>query len=184
VEARLLGRNVIGVDVNPEAVRLCREAVDFEWESGGAADVRRGDARNLHFIADNGVDFICTHPPFADLVAYGGGDDDLSRLSAPEFLTQMRYVARECHRVLKPEHYCAVLMGDTRENGYIVPLGSDIRGIFETEGFRTKEIIIKQQNNGARDGYWKTNSVKYNFLLIAHEYLFVFKKDAQIKMEI
>lgn len=24
--------------------------------------------------------------------------------------------------------------------------------------------------------YWKTNSVKYNFLLIAHEYLFVFKK--------
>ena len=25
-------------------------------------------------------------------------------------------------------------------------------------------------------GYWKTNSVKYNFLLIAHEYLFVFRK--------
>ena len=25
-------------------------------------------------------------------------------------------------------------------------------------------------------GYWKTSSVKYNFLLIAHEYLFVFKK--------
>ena len=25
-------------------------------------------------------------------------------------------------------------------------------------------------------GYWKTNSIKYNFLLIAHEYLFVFRK--------
>ncbi|MEF9988206.1 MAG: site-specific DNA-methyltransferase, partial [Christensenella sp.] len=25
-------------------------------------------------------------------------------------------------------------------------------------------------------GYWKTNSIKYNFLLLAHEYLFVFKK--------
>ena len=25
-------------------------------------------------------------------------------------------------------------------------------------------------------GFWKTNSVKHNFLLLAHEYLFVFKK--------
>ena len=25
-------------------------------------------------------------------------------------------------------------------------------------------------------GYWKTNSIKYNFLLLAHEYLFIFEK--------
>ena len=40
---------------------------------------------------------------------------------------------------------------------------------------RSKELIIKQQHNCRATGYWKTNSVKYNFLLIAHEYLFVFR---------
>ena len=48
--------------------------------------------------------------------------------------------------------------------------------IFEMAGFKTKEIIIKEQHNCKATGYWKTNSVKYNFLLIAHEYLFVFHK--------
>ena len=41
---------------------------------------------------------------------------------------------------------------------------------------KTKEIIIKEQHNCKATGYWKTNSVKYNFLLIAHEYLFIFRK--------
>jgi len=39
-----------------------------------------------------------------------------------------------------------------------------------------KEIIVKEQHNCRATGFWKTNSLKYNFLLIAHEYLFVFKK--------
>lgn len=26
------------------------------------------------------------------------------------------------------------------------------------------------------DHYWKTNSIKYDFLLLAHEYLFIFEK--------
>lgn len=43
-------------------------------------------------------------------------------------------------------------------------------------GFKLKELIIKEQHNCKATGYWKTNSLKYNFLLIAHEYLFVFKK--------
>ncbi|MGN1104570.1 MAG: site-specific DNA-methyltransferase, partial [Candidatus Coproplasma sp.] len=38
------------------------------------------------------------------------------------------------------------------------------------------EIIIKEQHNCKATGYWKTNSIKFNFLLLAHEYLFVFKK--------
>ena len=48
--------------------------------------------------------------------------------------------------------------------------------VFEEAGFKLKELIIKEQHNCKATGYWKTNSVKYNFLLIAHEYLFVFHK--------
>ena len=53
-------------------------------------------------------------------------------------------------------------------------LGND--SLFQDAGFKLKELIIKEQHNCKATGYWKTNSVKYNFLLIAHEYLFVFKK--------
>ena len=48
--------------------------------------------------------------------------------------------------------------------------------ILQDAGFTLKEMIIREQYNCKATGYWKTNSVKYNFLLIAHEYLFVFRK--------
>ena len=88
----------------------------------------------------------------------------------------MEKVAKECYRILKKNKFCAILMGDTRQKGHIVPMSFEVMKIFEKVGFKTKEIIIKEQHNCKATGFWKTNSVKYNFLLIAHEYLFVFKK--------
>ena len=88
----------------------------------------------------------------------------------------MEKVALESYRVLKKDKFCAILMGDTRQKGHIVPMSVEVMKIFETVGFKTKEIIIKEQHNCRATGFWKTNSIKYNFLLIAHEYLFVFKK--------
>ena len=88
----------------------------------------------------------------------------------------MEKVALESYRVLKKDKFCAILMGDIRQKGHIVPMSFEVMKIFEKVGFRTKEIIIKEQHNCRATGFWKTNSIKYNFLLIAHEYLFVFKK--------
>ena len=88
----------------------------------------------------------------------------------------MESVADECFRVLKKGKFCAVLMGDTRQKGFMVPMSFEVMRIFEDVGFKLKELIIKEQHNCRATGYWKTSSVKYNFLLIAHEYLFVFKK--------
>ena len=88
----------------------------------------------------------------------------------------MGKVAEECYRVLKKDKFCAILMGDTRQKGMVKPLAFETMRVFELAGFKTKEIIIKEQHNCKATGYWKTNSIKFNFLLLAHEYLFVFKK--------
>ena len=72
--------------------------------------------------------------------------------------------------------YCAILMGDTRKKGHVVPMSFDVMKIFERVGFKLKEIIIKERHNCKATGFWKTSSIKYNFLLLAHEYLFVFTK--------
>lgn len=178
VEAKLLNRNIIGVDINDNALARCKSKIDFEYEyAKGKVSLYKGDARNLDFIKDDSIDFICTHPPYANIIKYSEDiTGDLSHLNVKDFLVEMKAVASESYRVLKTGKFCAVLMGDTRQKGHMIPMSFDVLRIFENEGFKLKELIIKEQHNCRATGYWKTNSVKYNFLLIAHEYLFVFKK--------
>lgn len=176
VEAKLLNRNIIGVDINPHSIDLCKSKIDFEYD-GGRVDIKLGDARSLNFIENESIDLICTHPPYANIIKYSEDiDGDLSLLKLKDYLVEMRLVAQEFYRVLKENKFCAILMGDTRIKGHVYPLGFEIMNIFVEEGFKTKEIIIKEQHNCRATGFWKTNSIKYNFLLLAHEYLFVFRK--------
>lgn len=182
VEAKLLNRNIIGVDVNDVALARCKEKTNFKHEgANGNVIIEKGDARNLDFIDDEAIDFICTHPPYADMIKYSKDLDldipeDLSNYKIDAFLEEMKKVAAESFRVLKKGKFCAILMGDKRAKGHMIPMSFDVMKIFEDAGFKLKELIIKEQHNCRATGYWKTSSVKYNFLLIAHEYLFVFEK--------
>ena len=177
VEAKLLNRNIIGVDVNDIAIQRCKEKVDFEYkQSNSKVIIKRGDARNLFFLENESIDLICTHPPYANIINYSDDlENDLSRLNIKDFLIQMEKVANESYRVLKKGKFCAILMGDTRQKGNMIPMSFKVMEIFKKTGFTLKEIIIKEQHNCKATGFWKTNSIKYNFLLIAHEYLFIFK---------
>lgn len=178
VEAKLLNRDIIGIDVNDVALNRCKEKIDFQHEGAdGKVFLRKGDARNLDFIPDDSIDLICTHPPYANIIEYSENiEEDLSHLKINEFLEEMKKVASESYRVLKKDKFCAVLMGDTRKNGHMIPLSFYVMQVFENAGFKLKEMIIKEQHNCKATGFWKTNSIKYNFLLIAHEHLFIFRK--------
>ncbi len=68
VEAKLLNRNIIGVDINDIALNRCKEKIDFEWENAGKVNLRKGDARKLDFVKDETIDLICTHPPYANII--------------------------------------------------------------------------------------------------------------------
>jgi hypothetical protein len=58
----------------------------------------------------------------------------------------------------------------------VVPLGFMLMRVYLREGFVLKEIIIKEQHNCKKTDEWRERSTKYNFLLLAHEYLPVFEK--------
>ncbi len=178
VEAKLLNRNIIGVDINDEALERCRNKIDFDHlGADGEVYIRKGDARYLDFVKDDSIDLICTHPPYANIIEYSEDiKEDLSHLKVKDFLREMEKVASESYRVLKKDKFCAILMGDTRQKGCMLAMSFEVMKIFENAGFKLKELIIKEQHNCRATGYWKTNSIKHNFLLIAHEYLFVFKK--------
>ncbi len=176
VEAKLTHRNFVGIDINPSAIEIAKNKCDFNFDTNATTLLTIGDARNLNLI-DNSIDLICTHPPYCDIIHYSDGiSGDLSLLKIKPFLNEMSKVADECYRVLKRGKYCAILMGDIRKKGMVQSLAFETMRLFELSGFKLKEIIIKEQHNCRATGFWKTNSVKYNFLLLAHEYLFVFKK--------
>ncbi|MDR2659289.1 MAG: site-specific DNA-methyltransferase [Spirochaetaceae bacterium] len=177
VEAKLLDRNCIGIDVNETALIRCMKKCDFEIDNTAKITIKKGDARDLDFIANETIDLICAHPPYANIIKYSEDNiNDISLCKPKDFLTEMKSVAVESFRVLKKDKFCVILIGDTRNKGHVVPLGFSVMDIFKNAGFNLKEIIIKEQFNCKSTEYWKKSSIKYNFLLLAHEYLFVFKK--------
>lgn len=178
VEAKLLNRNIIGIDTSDTAIAECTTKTAFTHDGAdGRVFIQKGDARNLFLILDESIDLICTHPPYANIIQYSEDiPEDISRLELSDFLSEMQKVSKECYRVLKPERYCAILMGDLRKCGRVVPLGFKVMSLFEDAGFELKELIIKEQHNCRSTRYWRKSCASQHFMLLAHEYLFVFKK--------
>lgn len=179
IEAKLLHRNADGIDINPVAVELSKKALDFEYDTKSKQNVFIGDARDLSKYSDDQVDLIITHPPYLNIVQYSNNtiDEDLSSIgSIPKYFNEIQAVSKELYRVLKGGHYCAILIGDTRKAQHYVPLSYYLLNTFLKTGFILKEEIIKAQHNCVYSKRWVYSSDKYNFYLIMHEHLFVFRK--------
>ena len=173
IESLLLNRKAIGIDINDKAINITKSRIK---NIDGKYKLIRGDATKLT-LQDKSVDFICTHPPYMDIIKYSNGiKGDISLLSGEEFYNSIKLVAKESFRVLKEKCYCAILIGDVRKNGLIVPVGFNVMELFLNEGFLLKEIIIKEQHNCKSTDKWIEIAKKRNFLLIQHEYIFVFQK--------
>ena len=190
VESKLLGRRCIAFDINDKAIELAKRNVNFSVELQQLTfideksylkvcepELSVGDARDLSFLQDNSVDLICAHPPYANIIHYTDSQEgDLSFFDIDEFLKEMAKVAKESFRVLKPGRQCAILIGDTRRKKHVIPLGFKLIDVYLNAGFKLRELVIKRQHNCKTTGFWYANSIKYNFLLLAHEYLPIFEK--------
>ncbi|RLF61024.1 MAG: DNA methylase [Thermoplasmata archaeon] len=183
IECKLLGRNCIAVDINPDAIMVTRDRLDFSYNTLDqdfpkvTIKTYIGDARNLNLVKDESIDLIATHPPYASIIPYSNNrvEGDLSRLrKVSDFVEEMKKIAEESYRVLKPGKHCAILIGDTRRHRHYVPVAFRVMQAFLEAGFILKEDIIKLQ--------WHMKSTrerwggKYDFYKIAHEHLFIFRK--------
>ena len=181
IECKLTERNGIGFDINPKMVEITKRNLKFNSKNKNEANVtaKVGDARDLSEIKSNSIDLIATHPPYADIIKYSEGriEKDLSNIhSIDRFCAEMKKIAQESLRVLKPGKYCGILIGDTRRKKYFTPIAYRVMQDFIDVGFRLKEDIVKHQWNCKTTPYWTSMSKNYNFLLIMHEHLFVFEK--------
>lgn len=179
IEAKLLNRNMICCDINQTALQRTKTSLDFTVGNKSWQKVVKHDARNKSEAKDESIDFVLTHPPYADIIRYSKGEleGDLSNIhDIDEFADEMYSVAKELFRVLKRGKYCAILIGDTRRNKMYQPMAYKVMERFLKAGFVLKEDIIKRQFNCKATGFWVNKSKESNFLLIMHEHLFVFQK--------
>jgi len=179
IEAKLLARNALGMDINPEAIKLTEAGLRFKHHPPSKQETRVGDARVLSFLKDNSFDLVLTHPPYLNIIKYSDGKiaGDLSNIgSLPKFCDEIEKIAKELYRVLKPDKYCAILMGDTRRRKHYVPLAFNVMQRFLKVGFVLKEDIIKVQHNCKSTKRWEWKAKRDKFYLIMHEHMFVFRK--------
>lgn len=186
VECKLLGRNAIGVDINTNAIMVTRDRLNFHYKPLLNNYVEPeimtyvGDARNLDKVKDESIDLIATHPPYANIISYSQSkiEGDLSALkNLEDYLTEVRKIADESIRVLKPGRHCGILIGDTRKHKHYVPIAMRVMQEFLNAGFILREDIIKLQwNTKVTRERWMGREL--DFYRIAHEHLFIFRKPA------
>ena len=206
IEARLLGRNCIGVDINYNAAILTlhrlyyleeyaenRQKQDLTLSDLSEVQnttvlnilnswnmIYQGDARNLNKIENESIDLIATHPPYFNIIKYGERkieEGDLSKTRKLEiYLLWMSRIAKESYRVLKPGKYCGILIGDTRIHKHYVPISHYVLQVFLEAGFILKEEVVKIQHKMKTTREIWNRTKGKDFLLIYHEKLFILRK--------
>lgn len=183
IEARLLGRNAIGYDINPYAIKLTKKQLEIiEKESkkqnhilpSCEIKVKVHDVKDLEKNLDESIDLICTHPPYFNSLKYTQSiEKDLSRIPDVNiFLDEMTIVAKGFYKILRTNKICAILIGDIRIKKNMYPLAFNVMNRFLDEGFVLKDTIIKEQYNDRSTAFYVNSDIRR----INHEYLFIFEK--------
>jgi DNA modification methylase len=164
-------RNGIGIELNPKYVRLTqnrlKEEVDPCILHQCTQQILQGDCRNvLDKIESSSIDFIVTSPPYWCILhkidhkatqerksknldtQYTNFENDLGNIHEYDiFLKELSGVFRKCTRVLKPQKYIAIIVGDFREKSRYHMFHADLANKLEEYGLSLKGITILYQRH-------------------------------------
>jgi DNA modification methylase len=182
VVAMKLGRNSIGIDINPYSTDLTSERL-ASTESGGPEIgtvhmVLNGDCRDLmKEIPRDSIDLVVTSPPYFDVVDYNHDDpDQLGNFHDYDaFLSGMETAFAGMFSVLKSGGYAVVNTQDLFKKNAKCPIHSDYIQLAKRVGLETinVNIYILNYSTGGRlvFGYPAAYYPKND-----HEYILIFRK--------
>jgi DNA modification methylase len=154
---------------------LNRRCISFDI-SPRRHDIEKGDARDLP-LPDSSVDLIFSHFPHGDMHRYSRRRGDLSGMSQQQFLEESKKVMAEARRILKPNHYYAVLIGDQRKEKELIDWSAEF-SIASKEFFKLHDKIIwyakAHSTHRQSDKYDVT--AEDNFCKQTFDTLLIFKK--------
>lgn len=142
-------------------------------------DVEFGDAENTA-LENESVDFIFAHFPYWKLIQYSANGSDLSNLNVDEFHEKTEKIFKEMYRILKKDHYFAVMIGNLRKQGVL-----DLEAQFSVIGsryFTLWDKIVKRirtwkpETRGQRMGLAIARARQHGFSVVNHDTILVFRK--------
>jgi len=189
IECKRLGRNGIGVELNPEVVKLAKRNIAKE-KTGNKEKIKlvEGDSTKVNLKPElqkagkKLVQFVFLHPPYWDIIKFSKKKNDLSNAkSVEEFLEMFGKVVDNTCSLLENGRYFAVVIGDKYSDGEWIPLGFYTMQEVMKRGFKLKSTIVK--NFDATKGkmnqkeLWRYRALAGGFYIFKHEYIFLFKKE-------
>lgn len=163
VVAGSLGYKYIGIDLRKEQVEANRKQGEFlnlkdvEWHIGDSNEVL--DVSGF----TNGIDFIYSCPPYADLEKYSDDPKDLSNMDYDQFKDVYFSIIKKSVSQLKEDRFACFVVGDVRDKkGFYYNFVSDTIHAFKEAGMKLyNEIIlvnvvgslairVRRQFNGGR----------------------------------
>jgi hypothetical protein len=188
IECRRLGRNGIGIELNPEVAKKAGELVEREPNRFDVETrIATGDSRKIDLTREisraqgKSVQLLIMHPPYHDIIGFSDDRSDLS--NAPdhgEFLKMFGEVLDNTARLLDRQRYLAVVIGDKYDGGEWVPLGFYCMSEVLKRDFILKSIIVKNfdETRAKRDQkqLWRYRALAGGFYIFKHEYLLLFRK--------
>ncbi|HOT90709.1 MAG TPA: DNA methyltransferase [Anaerolineae bacterium] len=188
LECLRLGRNGIGIELNPDIAARTREIVaQAENPYHVVADVVEGDSRTADYaqmLAAHGitqVQLILMHPPYHDIIRFSDDARDLSNAASVDaFVTQFAEVVRRVTPFLERHRYLVIVIGDKYVQGEWIPLGFYLMQAVQAQGYTLKSIIVKNfdETRAKREQkeLWRYRALVGGFYIFKHEYILLFQR--------
>ncbi|MCX7734831.1 MAG: DNA methyltransferase [bacterium] len=189
IECRRLGRNGIGIELNPEVAEKAKRLVEKEENKYQViTEIIVGDSRTIGMkqILDkhkiNKVQLLIMHPPYHDIIKFSKDPRDLSNArNLGKFLKMFNEVLQNTIPFLEKDRYFVLVIGDKYSKGEWIPLGFYcMQEVLNTKEFILKSIIVKnfEETRGKRNQkeLWRYRALVGGFYVFKHEYIMVFKK--------
>ncbi|MCR4417865.1 MAG: DNA methyltransferase [Ignavibacteria bacterium] len=188
IECKRLGRNGIGIELNPEVAKRSQELINKEENRYNIiTDVIIGDSRTIdikRILNKYGIkqfQLIIMHPPYHDIIKFSNQENDLSNaISVDKFLEMFGEVIDNTTSYLERGRYLVLVIGDKYSKGEWIPLGFYCMQEVLKRSYSLKSIIVKnfEETRGKRSQkeLWRYRALVGGFYVFKHEYIFLFKK--------
>lgn len=188
IEAQRLGRNCIGIELQPQVVKTANDLIQCEPnrfktinEAVEADSCSVDYEKLLKGYGQKSVQLLIMHPPYFDIIKFSNDPRDLSNAkSIDDFLAKMCSIIRKASGVLDKGRYFALVIGDKYNKGEWIPLGFLTMQEMLKCGFTLKSIVVKnfEETFGKRDqkDLWRYRALVGGFYIFKHEYIFIFRK--------
>lgn len=188
IECRQLGRNGVGIELNPEVAKKGKELIEKENNKFNViTKVIVNDSRTVDIKAIlsrfgiKQIQLLIMHPPYHDIIKFSKDNKDLSNAkNTDEFLRMFGEVVDNTTPFLEKGRYLALVIGDKYSKGEWIPLGSYCMQEVLKRGYLLKSIIVKnfEETRGKRNQkeLWRYRALVGGFYIFKHEYIMLFKK--------